>query len=61
MGIDLARESVLDATKLLKFRRLLATTDLTAPLFEEINADLAKIGLLMCAGTIVERHHHCCA
>jgi IS5 family transposase len=38
VGIDLARESVPDATTLLKFRRLLEQHQLTAKLFEGINA-----------------------
>lgn len=54
VGIDLSRESVPDATTLLKFRRLLVTNDLTKALFEEINAHLAEQGLLMRAGTIVD-------
>jgi len=41
VGIDLSRESVPDATTLLKFRRLLQNNDLTRTLFEEINAHLA--------------------
>lgn len=54
VGIDLSRESVPDATTLLKFRRLLAGNDLTRALFDEINAHLAEQGLLMRAGTIVD-------
>jgi transposase, IS5 family len=54
VGIDLSRESVPDATTLLKFRRLLVSNDLTKALFEEINAHLAQQGLLMRAGTIVD-------
>jgi IS5 family transposase len=54
VGIDLSRESVPDATTLLKFRRLLLANDLTKALFEEINAHLADHGLLMRAGTIVD-------
>ena len=54
VGIDLSRESVPDATTLLKFRRLLLDNDLTKALFEEINAHLAEQGLLMRAGTIVD-------
>ena len=54
VGIDLSRESVPDATTLLKFRRLLLANDLTRALFEEINAHLAQQGLLMRAGTIVD-------
>ena len=40
-GIELEAESVPDATKLLKFRRLLETHDLRKALFTAINADLA--------------------
>jgi IS5 family transposase len=54
VGIDLSRESVPDATTLLKFRRLLLDNDLTKALFDEINAHLAEQGLLMRAGTIVD-------
>ena len=54
VGIDLSRESVPDATTLLKFRRLLLDNDLTKSLFDEINAHLAEQGLLMRAGTIVD-------
>ena len=54
VGIDLSRESVPDATTLLKFRRLLQDNDLTRALFDEINAHLGQQGLLMRAGTIVD-------
>ena len=54
VGIDLSRESVPDATTLLKFRRLLNDNDLTKALFDEINAHLGQQGLLMRAGTIVD-------
>jgi IS5 family transposase len=54
VGIDLLRESVPDATTLLKFRRLLQANDLTRSLFDEINAQLSEQGLLMRAGTIVD-------
>ena len=54
VGIDLSRESVPDATTLLKFRRLLEAGDLTKAMFEEINAHLQQQGLLMRAGTIVD-------
>ncbi|MFZ3119437.1 MAG: IS5 family transposase [Variovorax sp.] len=54
VGIDLSRESVPDATTLLKFRRLLLDNDLTKALFEEINAHLGEQGLLMRSGTIVD-------
>ena len=42
VGIHLSRESVPDATTLLKFRRVLLDNDLTKALFEEINAHLAQ-------------------
>ena len=54
VGIDLSRESVPDATTLLKFRRLLLDGDSTKALCEEINAHLREQGLLMRAGTIVD-------
>jgi IS5 family transposase len=54
VGIDLARESVPDATTLLKFRRLLEKHALTAKLFEDINAHLAERGLLLREGTMVD-------
>ena len=50
-GIDLSRQSVPDATTLLKFRRLLQDNDLTRALFDEINAHLA-------AGTADAGAHH---
>jgi IS5 family transposase len=53
-GIDLSRESVPDATTLLKFRRLLQDNALTRTLFDQINAHLSEQGLLMRAGTIVD-------
>ena len=43
LGLDLARESVPDATTLLKFRRLLEEHALTARLFDGINAIRAKL------------------
>jgi IS5 family transposase len=54
VGIDLGREAAPDATTLLKFRRLLEEKNLTAAIFETINAQLAKRGLLMRQGTIVD-------
>ena len=54
VGIDLSRESVPDATTLLKFRHLLQANNLTRALFEEINAHLGQKGLLMRSGTIVD-------
>jgi transposase, IS5 family len=44
VGIDLSRESVPDATTLLKFRHLLQDNNLTRALFEEINAHLGQKG-----------------
>ena len=54
IGIDLARESVPDATTLLKFRHLLEEHQLTAAIFAEINAHLAERGLLLREGTMVD-------
>ena len=54
VGIDLSRESVPDATTLLKFRRLLEEHKLTAALFEGINTHLAERGLLLREGTMVD-------
>ena len=54
VGIDLSRESAPDATTLLKFRRLLETHHLTESIFNAINAHLAKKGLLLREGTIVD-------
>jgi IS5 family transposase len=54
VGIDLAIESVPDATTLLRFRHLLEKHALTQRIFEEINAHLAEQGLLMREGTIVD-------
>jgi IS5 family transposase len=54
IGIDLARESVPDATTLLKFRRLLEAHQLTEAIFREINAHLSERGLLLREGTMVD-------
>ncbi|MDZ7853548.1 MAG: IS5 family transposase [Halomonas sp.] len=54
VGIDLAIESVPDATTLLRFRHLLEKHALTQRIFEEINASLADQGLFMREGTIVD-------
>ena len=54
VGIDLSRESAPDATTLLKFRRLLETHQLTESIFNAINAHLAKKGLLLREGTMVD-------
>jgi len=54
IGINLARESVPDATTLLKFRRLLEEHQLTAAVFREINTHLADRGQLLREGTMVD-------
>ncbi len=54
VGIDLAIESVPDATTLLRFRHLLEKHALTQRIFEEINASLAEQGLFMREGSIVD-------
>ncbi len=53
-GIDLSREAVPDATRLLKFRRLLQTHGLTRKMFEVINAHLVDNGSMMRKGTTVD-------
>lgn len=59
VGIDLAVESVPDATTLLRFRHMLEKHDLTQRIFEQINASMAEQGLFMREGTIVECHPYC--
>lgn len=54
VGIDLAVESVPDATTLLKFRHLLEKYQLTRKLLQEINADLEEKGFLMRRGSLVD-------
>ena len=54
VGVDLAVESVPDATTLLKFRHLLEERSLTKVIFEEINGYLSEKGMLMREGTIVD-------
>lgn len=54
IGIEPAHEAVPDATTLLKFRRLLEQHQLTARLFEALNAHLAERGLLLREGTLVD-------
>ncbi|UDM08831.1 IS5 family transposase [Halomonas sp. NyZ770] len=54
IGIDLAIESVPDATTLLRFRHLLEQHALTQRIFDEINAHLTEQGLFMREGTIVD-------
>jgi IS5 family transposase len=54
VGIDLGRESVPDATTLLKFRRLLEAQELTKRIVEEVGALLSERKLLMREGTLVD-------
>ena len=54
IGIDLSREQVPDATTLLKFRHLLEERQLTAAIFDSVNAHLGERGLLMREGTLVD-------
>ncbi len=54
VGMDLARATAPDATTLLKFRRLLEDSKLTATIFENINQHLAAKGLMMRGGTVVD-------
>jgi IS5 family transposase len=54
VGIDLNRESVPDATTLLKFRHRLEPNGLTRTIFDTINGHLAEKGLMMREGTIVD-------
>lgn len=54
VGIDLGREPIPDATTLLKFRHLLEQNNLSSQMLQAINLDLARRGLLMRAGTIVD-------
>lgn len=54
IGIDLAIQSVPDATRLLRFRHLLEQHALTQRIFEEINAHLSEQGLFMREVTIVD-------
>ena len=52
--IDLAHESVPDATTLLKFRHLLEKHQLPKQMFEELHARLSQQDLLMKEGSIVD-------
>jgi len=54
VGIDLGRESVPDATTLLKFRRLLEDQGLTETIFETVNDGLRERGLLLNKGTLAD-------
>ena len=54
VGIDLGRESVPDATTLLKFRRLLETKKPMVKLFEGITEHLVARGMLLRQGMMVD-------
>jgi IS5 family transposase len=54
IGIDLGKESVPDATTLLKFRHLLERHELTKTIFSTINKMLSEKGYLLSQGTIVD-------
>jgi IS5 family transposase len=54
VGVDLWNEAAPDATTLLKFRRLLERHELTRQLFESVNEQLGREGLLMREGTMVD-------
>lgn len=54
VGIDLGRENVPNATKLLKFRRLLEQNDLTGAMLAEVNGHLTERGPLMRNGAVVD-------
>jgi IS5 family transposase len=54
VGIDIGTETAPDATTLLKFRRFLEQHHLTEQLFAVINRHLAKQGLILKEGTIVD-------
>lgn len=54
VGLDLACESVPDATTLLKFRRWLEEHELTQAIFKTINTRLSDKGLLLRKATLVD-------
>ena len=54
IGIDLGRQNVPDATKVMYFRRRLEQHDLTAAVLVAINAHLAERGLLMRQVTVAD-------
>ena len=53
-GINLATESVPDATTLMSFRHLLEANQLTLAIFKEVNALLKEKNLLMNNGTLID-------
>lgn len=54
VGVDLAVESVPDASSVLNFRRLLERHGLNERIFETVNALLSERGLLLKHGTVVD-------
>jgi IS5 family transposase len=54
VGIDLGREPVPDETTVCRFRHLLEEHDLGRPLFDEVQRQLAAMGLKIARGTIVD-------
>jgi IS5 family transposase len=54
LGIKLSVQDALDATTVLKFRRLLETHSLTMQIFESNNAHLSERGLLLKKGTLID-------
>jgi transposase, IS5 family len=54
LGIDLGRESVPDATTLLRFRRLLEDNGLTGRIFETVKDLLRSRGLLLEKDTLLD-------
>jgi IS5 family transposase len=54
VGIELGRESVPDATTLLKFRRWLEEQGLAKTIFDTVNAGLRERGLLLSKGTLAD-------
>jgi transposase, IS5 family len=54
VGIDLGRESAPDETTICKFRHLLERNDLGRKLFDAMGKHLAKNGLTVTSGTIVD-------
>ncbi len=54
VGIDLGREPVPDETTMCRFRHLLEAHDLGRALFDEVQRHLARNGLRIATGTIVD-------
>ena len=54
IGVELSEDAIPDETTILKFRRLLETHDLSAKVFDVVNAHLGEKNLLLRQGTIVD-------